>query len=710
MWGDYGYMEEGKLGKPYNLGLLRRLARYARPCRGIIILALAVSLLGTAADLAVPYLTKTAIDRYIIAAWHRLPAPGVLPARAGEALAKASRGMVTTGDGTRFVSQAELSRLGPDTRAELEKRGVFKGWHYRVDVPKEGESARRIRDVIARIKGKNVYMEDTFALIPRAALDALPRQERALLRAPQLQGALHTGLLLLGLVLAAFCLGYSQYNLLERAGQTIMSDIRNTLFAHLQRQSLAFHHKNPVGRLVTRVTNDVENLNELFKSVIVTVFGDIFLLSGITAAMLWLDWRLSLACLALAPPVVLGTALLSAKARDAFRDLRTTISQINTHLQERLSGMRAVQLLSAEPHQMALFSKTNDENLRAGLRQIAVFAVFLPMVELFSYIGIALLIWRGGLMARDGQVTLGTLVAFVSYTGMFFRPMRDIAEKWNIMQSAMASMERIFEYLDQDHSLPEPEHPRTPDKAAGHLVAKDLWFSYNSKEPALRGVSFEAPPGGMYAFVGRTGAGKTTLVHLVERFYDPDQGAVLLDGVDLRDWPSKELRKHLGLVLQDVFLFAATVRENVTLGADSVDEAALARALEESGAAGFAGRLPLGLDTVLSEGGANLSAGERQLLSFARALYHDPRVLILDEATSSVDPETERLIQGAVLSMSRRRTLLVVAHRLSTVERADRIIVLSGGRVEEEGTHGELMERRGMYWRLRKSGGLAEEG
>jgi ATP-binding cassette subfamily B multidrug efflux pump len=446
----------------------------------------------------------------------------------------------------------------------------------------------------------------------------------------------------------------------------------------------------------------------MFKSVVITVFKDVFVLAGILVILLYLNWRLALMCFILIPFIFGLTFLFSRMAREVFRELRATVARINSFLQERVTGMGVIQLFVRERFQMDTFEGINRESYLAGMKQIRVFAIFMPIMELFSSIAVALLIWHGGAKVIGGDLTLGTLVAFISYIQMFFKPIRDISEKYNIMQAAMASTEKIFEFMDLREEIPEHESPQIPSALKGHLVFDNVSFAYEEGHPVLKDISFEVKPGETVAVVGATGAGKTTLVNLLERFYDPDSGAVFLDGIDLRKWSMNELHRNLGICMQDVFIFAGNVADNISLGRKQINTHAVEQAAIKANAFPFIRRFENGFQQELGEGGATLSGGERQLLSFARALASDPPVLILDEATSSVDPKTEQIIQDAISRMAAKRTTLVVAHRLSTIRDADRILVMHGGRICEQGKHEELMALGGIYYKLNRLGGLGK--
>jgi ATP-binding cassette subfamily B multidrug efflux pump len=511
--------------------------------------------------------------------------------------------------------------------------------------------------------------------------------------------------LLAGLYLATllvdFIVEYGGTLLMTYIGQRVMYDLRMEIFGHLQRLSITYFDRHPVGRLMTRVTSDVETLNELFSSGVVTIFGDAFTLVAIMGMMLVIDWRLALVTFAVIPLVWLTARIFRRRVRTAFGDIRVRLARLNAFLQEHLGGMRVVQLFGREEDMARRFGELNRDHLEAHLRSITIYAVFFPVVELLTSIAMALLLWYGGLRVLEGTLTVGILAAFIQYTRRFFQPLQDLSEKFNLLQSAMASSERVFTLLDEPVVVREPERPvALPRPVRGAVSFEQVWFRYSATGPwVLKDVSFTASPGQTIALVGHTGAGKTTIVNLLLRFYDPDRGRITVDGVDIRQLATSELRAIIGFVQQDLFLFTGDVQHNLTLDAPITAEAAR-EAARRVGADRFIERLPSGYHHVLGERGRSLSVGERQLLSFARALALDPRILVLDEATSSVDAEAEALIQRAIAELMAGRTSLVVAHRLSTILHADEILVLHHGEIRERGNHRELLAQRGLYDRL----------
>jgi ATP-binding cassette subfamily B protein len=498
-----------------------------------------------------------------------------------------------------------------------------------------------------------------------------------------------------------FVFEYGQTLLTTYVGQRVMYDLRLQIFGRLQRLSIPFFDRHPVGRLMTRVTSDVETLNELFSSGVVTVFGDVFTLAAIMLMMLATDWRLALVAFAVVPLVWLTVTVFRRSVREAFRDIRVRLARLNAYLQEHLSGMRVVQLFGRERAAAGEFRRINASHLEAHLRSITIYAIFFPVIEVLTAVALALLLWYGGLRTLGGTMTVGVLAAFIQLTRRFFQPLQDLSEKFNLLQSAMASSERVFRLLDEPVTVPEPSRPRPlPRPVRGEVVFDGVWFRYSDAGPwVLRDVSFRASPGQTVALVGHTGAGKTTIVSLLLRFYDPDRGRITVDGVDIRQLSTADLRGLIGFVQQDLFLFTGDILHNLTLDAP-VTPAAAEAAARRVGADRFVDRLPKGYQHVLGERGRSLSVGERQLLSFARALARDPRILVLDEATSSVDTETEAQIQQAIEELMAGRTSIVVAHRLSTILHADEILVLHHGEIRERGSHRELLAQQGLYERL----------
>jgi ATP-binding cassette subfamily B protein len=514
------------------------------------------------------------------------------------------------------------------------------------------------------------------------------------------------GLAFLGTVVVGFALEYAEALVTTWLGQSVMYDLRKQIFDKLQRADLKFYDKTPIGRLMTRITNDVETLNELFSSGVVTVFGDLFTLAFIAVAMLGMNWRLALVTFSVLPLVFITVFVFRAKIRDAYREIRVRLARVNAFMHERFTGIRVVQLFNREQADAAKLAELNDDHLQAHLRSITYYALFFPLMELFTALALALIIWFGGVRSLDGPITVGVIAAFLQYARRFFQPIQDLSEKYNLLQSAMASSERVFKLLDHDIAVVDPPRPELlPTPPAGHIRFEHVWFAYGAGQAGepdwvLRDVSLDVQPGEKVAIVGHTGAGKTTLINLLMRFYDPQRGRILLDGVPIHEARIQDLRSRIGLVLQDVFLFSQDVGYNIRLGATEIDDARVRAAAQRVGADAFIGRLPRGYDQPLGERGSTLSVGERQLVSFARALAFDPAVLVLDEATSSVDSEIEAKIEAATDELLEGRTSLVIAHRLSTVQNADRIVVMHRGEIREQGTHDELLEAGGLYARL----------
>jgi ATP-binding cassette, subfamily B, multidrug efflux pump len=605
--------EEEVLGKAYDSRLMKRLLGYLRPYRWQVGITLVAIVLKAGADVLGPYLTKTAIDKYLA---HTSSAHGWLD---------------------RFLSTEPL--VG-----------------------------------IAQI------------------------------------AAIYVGLLLFG-----FLLEFVQTYLMQWTGQKVMFDLRSQIFRRLQHIHIGFFDKNPVGRLVTRVTTDVDALNEMFTAGVVSIFEDVFVLAGIVIIMLRMDWRLALITFSVLPLIVVATLIFRKHVRDSYRRIRTAIARINAYLQEHVSGMVVLQLFNREKRAYDKFRDINASHMEAFKDAILAYAFYYPVVEILSSIAIAGVIWFGGGQVIRAVTTIGVLVAFIQYAQRFFRPIQDLSDKYNILQSAMASSERIFKLLDTPNEVVSPEQPMQAI-GPGRIEFDHVWFAYRTvpeknadgqpnanageMDWVLRDVSFAVEPNETAAIVGHTGAGKTTIISLLLRFYDVQQGSIKIDGVDIRAMDLTDLRRRFGVVLQDPFLFTGTIEENIRLGTEGIDQRRIERAAEDVNVADFIRSLPDGFQSAVQERGSTLSTGQKQLISFARALAHDPKILILDEATSSVDTETEMRVRDALTRLVEGRTSLVIAHRLSTIQRADKIIVMHKGRVREMGSHQQLLANRGIYWKL----------
>ena len=654
---DFGYFEETKLGKPYDIKLLKRLYPYTRAYRALLFWSIGLVLLITALDLSLPYVTKIAIDQYIV------PQMATGDEHTDSNLKKQTKPLT-------------VELLDPAKRRLVEK--------YRHLFSVEGETAS----------------------IPYASLGDLEPSDLMELRKNDLQGLGIISALFLSLVIINFGLNFIQKMIMEYTGHRIMHDLRMRMFGHIQNLAVEFFTRNPVARLVTRVTNDVQNMHELFTSVISLIFKDLFLLFGIALVMLILNWKVALVSFIVLPLVIYASLNFAKRARHIFRLLRIKIAEINTRFSETIGGIRIIQLFRQEVHNYSQFKSLNHENYQIGIQQIHVLAVFMPLIELLGVVAVALIIYYGGGRVISGSLSLGELVAFITYIRMFFRPIRDLAEKYNILQNAMASAERIFLIMDTQNPLQKYEIRSANDSQIVDQISEvkfdGVSFSYVENEPVLKEISFAINAGETIAVVGPTGAGKTSLINLLPRFYDPGQGSVRINGHDLKKLDTAAFRSKIALVMQDPFLFSGTIRENIFNGAQAVSEDSVLQVIEAANCKELIDRLPEGLDTVLSEGGASISSGERQLISIARAFARDPQLILFDEATSYIDSQTELQIQQAVASLMANRTSLVVAHRLSTVKSADRIIVLNRGCIIESGNHAELMNKAGFYYRLQQ--------
>lgn len=501
-------------------------------------------------------------------------------------------------------------------------------------------------------------------------------------------------------MLLGFAFRYLQIYIMSYIGQRVMFDIRMQVFSHLQTLEMGFFDKNPVGRLMTRITNDIEVLNDMFTSGVVSIFLDLFTLAGIVVILCYLNIKLALLSFIALPFLFLCALLFRSYVRTSYRNVRKRVARINTFLQENVTGMPVIQIFNRERRQMEIFSGLNGKLYEAHIRTILAYAIFFPAVELLSSAAIALILWFGGIGVIESAITFGALVAFIQYAQRFYRPISDLSEKYNILQSAMASSERVFGLLDTASRISEPRAPAVLPSSAAEIRFENVRFSYNPGEEILHGISFTVGAGEKTAIVGYTGAGKTTIINLLSRFYDVTSGRITIGGIDVRDFALQDLRRYIATVLQDVFLFSGDVAYNISLGDDSIDDATIREVSSYINAEKFIQKLPGKYQEQVGERGNTLSVGERQLLAFARALVYDPKVLVLDEATSSVDTETEFLIQDALRKFMMGRTSLVIAHRLSTIRYVDRIIVLHKGLIAESGTHQQLLAKNGLYKKL----------
>jgi len=680
------FHEDEILGKAFDATLMRRLLRFLTPYRALFTVCVLLTIVIAGIQLAIPYFSKIAIDSFM-----------TLPRSIVELDAAPADGEpIDLGNGRYLV---ETQAVPSELRRDWETAGILSDDRYLwiESGSSDAEVVARHAEAFTPVPGGWIAAEED--------LRGLPTRDVERLRGSAIAGIVRLAGLFAVVLLTRFVFTILQVYLLQYTGQRVMYDMRRELFAHVLRLPLRFFDRNPVGRLVTRVTNDVAAINEMFTSMLVNLFRDAFLILGILIVMFGLEWRLALVIFALFPIIVFAAWQFRNRVRAAYREVRRQIARLNAYLQESISGMRIIQVFVQEAKANARFAEINQAKYVAQMRQMLTFAVFRPLMSFLSSFAIALVIWYGGFNVLRGSLSLGALTAFIQYARMLFEPVLNLSEGYNVLQAAMASSERIFRLLDEKEEdagggerLPSP---------SGRIEFRNVWFAYNDEDWVLRDVSFVAEPGKHVAIVGPTGSGKTTIIRILLRMYPIQKGQILLDGVPIERLDLAELRSRMAVVLQDVFLFSGDIMDNIKLRSDIPEEQAIEAARFVN--ADFVEELPDGYHTEVKERGVTLSVGERQLLSFARAVAFDPTVLVLDEATASIDSHTEALIQRSLHRIMEGRTSIVIAHRLSTIREADTIIVLHKGELVESGTHAELLSLDGLYAALH-SLQFAEDG
>jgi ATP-binding cassette subfamily B protein len=700
------FFEADDVVKDFDSTIVARIFRYVRPYKSLLVWAVLSLVLSTLGEILLPVLVQRTIDDSLVVSWSAMnPGSSADPRLTG--ILKHQD--VRQAGGSLFVRRVKLSSLNPADREALESEGridpgpfYLTPWTDPATLP---DRIRRDTSLQAKATAGAAFGADGPALAdgwfvsPEAYVLALAPEDARILRAADRQVVALNGSFFIVLLVVVLLSTFLQTWTTSLIGQKVMKDLRMDLFRHTTSQSLSFLSRQPVGRLVTRLTSDVETINEFFTSVVVSFVKDLSIMAGVLGVLFVMNPRLALITTLTLPPVLLATSISRRKARDAFRRQRTWLSKVNAFIAEHVSGVSVVKLFCREAASAGEFEKHDRELLDANLGEMYVFATFRPLIEFFSSTSIAVILWFGAGLHGRNLITLGTLIAFVNLIRMFYTPLQDISEKYTILQSAMAGGERVFTLLDSDDRVPDEPKVAMPDFVRGHIEFRNVWFAYRGEDWVIKDLSFRVEPGETVAIVGYTGAGKSTIAALMARLWDVQKGEIRLDGVLLQDLPLGGLRSAIRPVMQDVFLFSGTVAENIDLGLN-LSRAAIESAATAVSADGFIKALPEAYDTKLGEGAATLSSGQRQLLSFARVVAHEPSIVVLDEATSSVDTETERLVQQGLEELMHGRTTVAIAHRLSTIRHADRIIVMSEGRLAEEGDHDSLIAKGGIYYNL----------
>lgn len=676
------HFEEETLGKVYDYRLMKRLMNYAKPYKWQILISIFLLLVITATELVQPYLIKVAIDDHINGIHQQMVAYEVNQAPQEGILFQNKV----------YIREKENTEQADPSLSKYQILSVGNEYYLIEGVIHKGSSYK----LLHRESDQPMILADDQSYPAQLLSD----QEIRLFRKQDISALYRMGLLFFVILLVGFILNYIQIYLLQYTGQKIIFRIREELFSHLQTLSLSFFDKNPVGRLVTRVSNDTEALNEMYTNVLVSLFKDIFILSGIMLVMLQLNLKLALISFISLPLIILTTLIYKRMARDAFRHVRTRLARINATLNENISGMKVVHIFHRQQQQFEKFKEINTSHYQANMKELHTAAIFRPSMDFIYSFSLTLIIWFGGNGVLTGIIEFGVLYAFIDYNRRFFQPINDLTEKYTIMQSAMASSERIFQLLDQNETIPNPEKPILKDKIIGEIEFDHVWFAYQNEDWVLKDISFKIKPGEMTAFVGATGAGKSSIISLLGRYYDIQKGSIKIDGSDIRLLDKEHLRRNIGIVLQDVFLFTGDIKSNIRLNQQQISDEEIEQVARYVNAHSFIEKLTRQYNEEVKERGATLSQGQKQLLAFARTLAFNPSILILDEATANIDTETEILIQDALKKIIKDRTTIVVAHRLSTIQHADKIIVLHKGQIRETGTHQELLSLGGLYYKL----------